>query len=258
MRSPSDRLLSEGAKTDKIDSEKLVHLLRSGLLKQVFHSGDDFIYLRKIVSGYEDIVKAGVRVKNQRSALFRASHKDGKKQTELKRAEDNFVLEGLDRSISSYEEEKKRYDTEFKRFAKKYKEVKLLKDVPGIGVINAVKVAARVVDPHRFERNSWWSYCVLVKLMKISGGKSYGTKSSKYCPQMKCVFKTATLAVIGVNNEFHDLYEHLITDKNYPPHTSRNAVSRRIAALTLGVLKSGKKFKPYRERKNVDSKKTTS
>lgn len=40
-----NKLLSEGAKTDKIDSEKLVQLLRSGLLKRVFHSNDKFIYL---------------------------------------------------------------------------------------------------------------------------------------------------------------------------------------------------------------------
>ena len=171
--------LGEGAKTDKIDAEKLVHLLRSGLLKKVFHSGDDFIYLRKIVSGYEDVVKSGVRVKNQRSALFRASHENSKKQTELKRAEDNFVLSGLDRSIISYEEEKKRYETEFKRLLKKHKEIRFLKNIPGIGVINAVKVA-------------------------------------------------------------------------------RNAVSRRIATLTLGVLKSGGKFKPCRERKDVNNKKTVS
>ena len=248
---------AKGQKQTKIDAGKLVHLLRSGLLKKVFHSGDDFIYLRKIVSGYEDVVKAGVRIKNQRSALFRASHENSKKQAELKRVEDNFVLEGLDRSIASYEEEKKRYETEFKRLSKKHKEIRFLKNIPGIGVINSVKIVARVVDPHRFDRNSWWSYCGLVKLVKLSGGRSYGTKSSRYCPQMKCVFKTAALAVIGGNNEFNELYEHLMTEKNYPPHTARNAVSRRISSVTLGVLKSCENFKPW-EKKNVDNKTTAS
>ncbi len=71
-----NRLLSEGPKTDRIDAEKLVQLLRSNLLKPVFHSGDEFVRLRKLMSGYEDIVKAGVRLKNQRSALFRAIGKE--------------------------------------------------------------------------------------------------------------------------------------------------------------------------------------
>ena len=93
-----NKLLSEGAKTDKIDSEKLVQRLRSGLLKRVFHSNDKFIYLRKIISGYEDVVKAGVRVKNQRAVLLRSNFSA---TDELKRVEDIFVLDGLDRSIAS-------------------------------------------------------------------------------------------------------------------------------------------------------------
>lgn len=51
-----NRLLLEGPKNDKIDARKTVRLLRAGLLKEVFHSGEDFIYIRKIVSGYEDLI----------------------------------------------------------------------------------------------------------------------------------------------------------------------------------------------------------
>ena len=69
-------LLSEGGKTDKIDAEKLVKLLRADLLKEVYHSSSDFLDLRKIVSAYEDLIKLGVRLKNQRSALFRAYNKN--------------------------------------------------------------------------------------------------------------------------------------------------------------------------------------
>jgi hypothetical protein len=68
-----NKLLSDGSKSDKTDAVKLVQLLRGNLLKAVFHSGDEFLYLRKIVSGYEDLIKSGVRLKNQRWALFRKS-----------------------------------------------------------------------------------------------------------------------------------------------------------------------------------------
>ena len=85
-----NKLLSEGAKTDKIDAEKLVKLLKADLLKEVFHSGDKFIELRKIVSAYEDTIKAGVRFKNQRSALFRAYNKNHKVEVELAGHVDNF------------------------------------------------------------------------------------------------------------------------------------------------------------------------
>jgi len=68
-------LLNEGPKTDKIDAIKLVQLLKAGLMKEVFHSTDKFIYLRRIVSSYEDLIKAGVRVQNQRYALLRVCGK---------------------------------------------------------------------------------------------------------------------------------------------------------------------------------------
>jgi hypothetical protein len=75
-----NRLLSEGPKTDKIDARKLVQLLKAGLMKEVYHSTEKFLYLRRVVSGYEDLVKAGVRLKNQRSALLRACGLSGNKK----------------------------------------------------------------------------------------------------------------------------------------------------------------------------------
>jgi len=70
-----NRLLSEGPKTDKIDASKLVQLLKANLVKEVYHSTDTFLYLRRVISGYEDLIKSGVRLKNQRHALLRACGK---------------------------------------------------------------------------------------------------------------------------------------------------------------------------------------
>ena len=137
-----NHLLSEGPKTDKIDSCKLVKLLRTNLLKPVYHSHDDFIYLRKIVSGYEDVVQDGVRCKNRRASLFRSCHLEHKLNKKLSRAEDQFVLDGLDKSIQLYMAEKKRYETEFRRLSRKHKEIRHLMSVPGLGLINSVKVLA--------------------------------------------------------------------------------------------------------------------
>jgi Transposase len=93
-----NRLLSDGPKTDKIDAKKLVLLLKNGLLKPVFHTTDELIELRKAVSGYEDMVKAGIRLKNQRSALFRGQGKDKREET-IKGVMDQFVLSGIDEGL---------------------------------------------------------------------------------------------------------------------------------------------------------------
>ena len=242
-------LLSEGPKTDKIDASKLVQLLKAGLMKEVFHSTDKFIYLRRIVSGYEDLVKAGVRLKNQRYSLLRVCGKSGfeKKDVQLDSRDEQYVLDCLERQIQIYVEEKKGYEKEFERLARKYPEIRHQKSIPGIGLINAVKIVARVVTPFRFSgKGNYLSYSGLIKHEKISGGKSYGKKNPRFCRMMKCVYKSGVLAAIGGKNPINDYYEYLITEKGYPEFNARNNACRRLAVLSFGVFKSGKKYTPYR------------
>jgi transposase len=239
-----NRLLSEGPKTDRIDAEKLVTLLKAGLLKPVYHSGDKFFELRKFLSGYGDIVKSGVRMKNQRDAILRGSGTSGLEGIDPG-SYDRFVIEGLDRSIKCYEEDKRRYEQEFRKICKENKLIGRLSTIPGIGAIGAVKIAGIVVDPKRFkDKSAWLSYCGLVRHDKISGGRSYGKKKTRYCRAIKSVFKTAAISVLRDNakNVFKRYYDYLIGEKGYPEHDARHAVARRIAVITLGVFKENKKF----------------
>jgi hypothetical protein len=242
-------LLNEGPKTDKIDATKLVQLLRADLLKEVFHSDDKFIYLRRVVSGYEDLVKSGVRLKNQRYSLLRVCGKNGyeKKDTKLSSNDEQYVLESLDRQIQNYEEEKKRYEKEFNIISKKYPEIRHQRGIPGIGLINAVKIVARVVTPHRFpEKGNYLSYSGLIKHDKISGGRSYGKKNPRYCRMMKCIYKSGVLAAIGGNNPINDYYMHLIKVKGYPEYQARHKACRQLAVISYGVFKSGKRYQPFK------------
>ncbi|MCW7077497.1 MAG: transposase [Candidatus Syntrophoarchaeum sp.] len=244
-----NKLLNEGPKTDKIDASKLVQLLKAGLMKEVYHSTDKFLYLRRVVSGYEDLVKAGVRIKNQRYSLLRACGKNGKEKagSPIDSQGEQFVLDCLDRQIEAYETEKEGYEREFERLARKNSEIKHQKSLPGIGTINAVKIVARVVTPHRFpDKGHYLSYVGLIKLNKISGGRSYGKRNPRYSRQLKNVYKSGVLAALGGNNPIHDYYEHLIQEDGYPKFNARQKACRRLATLSLGVFKSGKKYQPFR------------
>ena len=250
-----NRLLSEGPKTDRLDAERLVKLLKTGLLKPVFHTTDQLIGLRKLASGYEDLVKTGVRLKNQRCALFRGQGK-GNREKKLEDPAEAFVLKGLDQQIDSYEVEKSRYEVEIKKHGKKHLIIGHLNQLHGIGVIGAFKIAARVVDPRRFkDKGSWLSYCGLIRHEKLSGGKSYGWRTPRYSRTMKCVFKTAALSVIHSegNNPFYDYYRFLLKERAYAEQHARHALARRIAVVALGVMKSGRPFEEERiqKRRNV-------
>ena len=248
-----NHLLSDGPKTDELDAAKLVKLLKEGFLKPVFHSADEFIYLRKLVSGYEDMIKAGVRLKNQRSALFRAQGKD-KGEKDLPQKVESFVLEGVDRGIEAYESEKARYEAEMGKQRKKHLMIRTLDGIHGIGVIGAVKIAARVVDARRFEdKGKWLSYCGLVRQEKLSGGRSYGWKQPRYCRTLKGVFKTAAMGAIGAKNCFNKYYDFLLNEKHYSEHNARHAVARKIATIAWAVMKSGKPFDPVKMAQGVQS-----
>jgi hypothetical protein len=252
-----NKLLNEGPKNDKIDATKLVFLLKAGLMKEVYHSNDKFLYLRRVVSGYEDLVRAGVRIQNQRYSLLRACGKKGNEKDGVKCDSwgDQFVLDSIDKQIMTYNEEKDSYEKEFVRLAKKHPEIKHQKSLPGIGDINAVKIVARIVTPFRFaDKGHYLSYSGLVKLDRVSGGRSYGKKNPRYCRQLKSAYKTGVLAAIGGNNPINDYYQHLIQDENYSEHNARHKACRKLAILSYGILKSGKKYQPFRRNhvKNIE------
>ena len=204
-----NKLLSEGAKNDKIDATKLVYLLRANMLKEVYHSGEEFIYLRKLVSGYEDVVKSGVRLKNQRSAFFRAEGLDHKRDKFLsKHGSGYFVLEELNGQLRLNESIKGKYDREFKKLSKKHKEIRFLKSLPGIGDIHSVLIVSSVVNIRRFKsKGHFLSYCGLITHEKMSGGRSYGKRKPRCYRPLKQVFKMA--AHIVTNEAQNNPYKNL-------------------------------------------------
>lgn len=249
-----NHLLSEGAKTDKLDASKLVQLLKADLLKEVYHSTDRFLALRRMTSGYEDLVQEMVRLKNQRYSLLRACGLEGYEERVQLSLVDQMVLEGMERRLATCEQEKGVYEKEFKKLAKKHPEVRYQMSLPGIGLIGAIKIVARVVSPHRFaDAGHFLSYAGLVKLERKSGMVLYGRKNSRYSRELKSVYKTGAVTAIGGNNPINDCYEYLIHEKKYPDYQARHRAARRLAILSWGVFKSGKKYEPFR-REHVKNK----
>ena len=243
-----NHLLKEGPKTDRIDARKLAELLRAGLLKPVYHSGEEFLRLRKLVRGYSGVVRAMVRVKCQHRALMWASGKDAE-SGEITGKTDRFVMEGLDRMLETCKAEKARYEAEFKHLTSRHRLMRYLKSVPGIGDIGAVKIVAIVVDAHRFPTvRHFLSYCGLVTLDRISGGKVYGRKSPRCCRELKSVFKTAARCTIREHNDnpMRDYYCHLLNEKNLASYNAAHGVARYIARVVFGILKSPAKYNPER------------
>lgn len=239
-----NHLLKDGPKTDIADAEKLVQLLKNNLLKPVFHCTDDFIKLRKLISGYTDLIKTNVRAKNQRSAMYRAQGKTLKE--DLSGEYENFVLTGIENRLANGEEEHKDYEIVFSKVLKSNKTVKNLMTIPGVGIVGAITLASHIVDPRRFKNKSkFLIYSGLRRLDKMSGGKSYGKRTPRHNRQLKQVFKVAAVACtrkVDQDNLFRSYFDFLVTERNYKDYEARHNIAQRIAVLTLGVMKSGKPF----------------
>jgi transposase len=244
-----NHLLQSGAKTDVIDAVKLCFLLRGGLLKPVFHKVDTLYYLRLLVSTYEDIVKAGVRILNQYDALQR-SHGPSFAEHVEERPDLRFIVQRQQEQIAIYEEQKAAYVDVFKRYCSTNKTLHNITQINGIGPVSAVKTLATVLDAHRFPRaHHFLSYCGLVSLPKDSGGRSYGRRQPRYSRRLKSVFKTAALAALNGQNPFREYYDTLVHN-GLDPDKARNSVARYLARVVYGMLKNNEPFEPYRWRKS--------
>ena len=251
-----NRLLTDGPKTDKIDAGKLCKLLKNGMMKEVYHSTNQMYELRKLVSYYDDEVRAGVRLLNQKSALYRAENKSWKKKQELEASRVNkFIVAQLDEKIESYREKKKKYEEEFEKISKKSKVLRSLKSIPGLGPISSVTILSIVIDGRRFKSsNHYLSYCGLVKHEKQSGGRSYGRRSPRYSRRLKAVYVSAAVRVASTENPLRQYYEYLLNEKKLPVYNAKNALARYIAKISLGIIKSGEKYKPYKWRESKKGK----
>ena len=123
----------------------------------------------------------------------------------------------------------------FEKLSRRFKEIRLLKSLPGIGDVHAVRILASVVNARRFKsKGHFLSYCGLIRHEKISGGRSYGKRSSRYYRPLKQVFKLAfhTVTQGRCNNAMKGFYEYLIREKGKSSEKARHEVARRLAVLS--------------------------
>jgi hypothetical protein len=146
-------LLVHGPKTDKLDAGKLCALLRAGLLHEVFHSDSTLYELRLLASGYDDVVRAGIRILNQKQALTLAHRDSG--------TTSDFVTGILNEQIDLYRRSKRQYEQRFAEIARRNILVRHQKELPGIGLRGAVRIVAVVVDAHRFPMHAMQSPATL-------------------------------------------------------------------------------------------------
>jgi hypothetical protein len=240
------------AKTDfKEAHEHALNLLSNVKIKHIYHSLDDFIELRSLVSGYKDLVQSTISDKNRYKALFRQSaiiksgeafYRDFELINSLRTNHQRFVAISLYERIAQLEKQKKLYEKQFESNVDRFKEIRLLTSVPGIGPIRANQIVAIVVSPYRFPtKYHFFAYSMLVGHKQMSDGKIYGCKRPKGQSDLKNIFKSSRLPVLKGSSALRIKYDLMISNGS-SQNAAYGALARTIASLVLGVWKSGKKY----------------
>ncbi len=236
---PAQNAQYKRAKTDKLDARNLANLLRGGYLRSVFHDGSKREKLRMLVSSYQDNVQETVRLKNRLKTTKRRARLFSKQDAP---SHASFIEERLTAQLNQSLITHKKYQELITKHVIQFKEAKFLMSIPGIAYIQSAKIIAQVIDPARFKNKyKFFAYSGLVKHPRISADRRYGSTHIWGNRTLKCVFKMAAHSAIKGDNALRELYTHL-RDRGLSDYSARNAVARKIAALSLALWKNKQLF----------------
>jgi transposase len=261
-------LLKEGSKSDKVDARKLADLLRTGMLRPVYHGENGLRTLRELARSYQTISKDLTRVMNRLKAVYRGwgipcagtqvyapRYREewlGKiPQTGVRRRAELLYqqrdgLQALRREVRG----------EFLAESRKQKAAKLLRQIPCIGPIRAGLLIALMQTPYRFRsKRQLWTYSGLgiethdsAQFRFVRGQLQRSKKPQQrrglnrnHNHAMKEIFKGAATRASCGTGPFHDFYAALLAT-GMKPEMARLTLARKIAAITLTLWKKEERF----------------
>jgi transposase len=261
-------LLKEGNKSDRIDARKLAELLRSNLLRSVYHGENGLRSLKELAHAYLTISKDLTRVMNRVKAIYRAwgipcagqsvynpRHREEwlSKITQVsvcRRAE--LYYEQMDALVLLRKQARQELLIE----SQKHQAWKLLRSIPSLGPIRSAVLMAVIQTPHRFRtKRVLWKYSGFGVVTHTSGDHRYVNgqleRSKKpvsvrglnpdHNHHLKDLFKGAAIQASTMTGPFREFYEALVA-KGMRPEMARLTLARKIAVITWTVWKKGVAF----------------
>ncbi len=264
-----NKLLGEGSKADKVDARKLADLLRTGLLRSVYHGHEATRKLKELVRAYETLSIDTQRTMARIKAIYRGRgiRTPGRGVYQPKQREQwlemlteagirqraAWLYEQLDQLRPRRRTAKQTMLTE----SRSHRAVGLLKTIPQLGPIRAAFIIATVDTPHRFRtKRQFWSYVGLAVVTHMSS--EYEMKAGRVVRRRKPVatrglnpncnhrLKQVFIAAAtgGSRYEPYGPYLEGLKQNGMRAEMARLTLARKIAAVALIVWKKGEAFDP--------------
>jgi transposase len=261
-------LLKEGSKSDRIDARKLAELLRSNMVRSVYHGENGVRTLRELARSYLAINKDLGRVMSRVKAIYRSwgipctgkqvyapryrSEWLGKIREAGVHRRAEFYYQQFD-ALRSLRQDVRR---ELLAEAQKHEAWKLLRTIPFLGPIRAALLIALIQTPHRFRtKRQLWTFSgfgietyssaehryVQGELQRAKKPASVRGLNRNHNHDLKNLFKSAATVAPAKPGPFQEFYERLLV-KGMRPEMARLTLARKIAAITLTIWKKGARF----------------
>jgi transposase len=176
-----NRLLAEGSKADKADARKLAELLRTGMVRSVWHGRQTTRGLKEMVRAYETFAVDTQRTMMRIKALYRSRGIATQGSAVYQRKDRDHWLKQLievgmqQRAAWLYEqldhvrELRKRAKAAVLIEGQRHRAVQLLRTIPQVGPVRAAQIVATAGTPHRFRtKRQFWSYSGLAVVTHTS------------------------------------------------------------------------------------------
>jgi transposase len=251
-----------------VDAHKLADLLRTGMLRPVYHGENGLRTLRELARSYQTISKDLNRVMNRLKALYRGwgiacagaqVYAPRYREEWLSKIEHEGVrrrAELLYPQLDGLQELRRMLRPELLAESRKHRAAKLLRQIPCMGPIRAARLIALMQTPHRFRsKRQLWTYSglgiethdraqyryVRGELQRAKKPQQIRGLNQNHNHEMKEIFKgAATRASCGVG-PLRDFYVALL-DKGMKPEMARLTLARKIAAMALTLWKKEERF----------------
>jgi len=264
-----NKLLGEGSKTDKVDARKLADLLRTGMLRSVYHGHETTRKLKELVRAYETLSIDTQRTMTRIKAIFRGRgiQTPGRGVYQPKQREQwlrmltepgvrqraGWLYEQLDQLRALRRKAKQAMLSE----SREHRAAGLLKTIPQLGPIRAAFIVATVDTPHRFRtKRQFWSYVGLAVVTHMSS--EYEMKAGRVVRRRKPIatrglnqncnrrLKEVFIAAAtgGSRHKLYGPFLERLKQNGMRAEMARLTLARKIAAVALIVWKKGVEFDP--------------
>jgi transposase len=251
-------------KTDKRDSHMLAHLLRTGLIPEVYKRSQENRSYQRVLRQRVFYVGNQTRVKNRIRTLLAQQREEIR--VEVLRVKNIFSREGLanlkgldlpfgDKElvgglIKTYEHLGKRIRKSHalvEKLSWQLPEAQLIQTVPGFGVFFSVLVAVEIADIGRFEdEGKLHSYAGVIPSTHSSGEKTYHGRIVREGNRwLRWAAVEAVWPAIRADYDLRLYYER--RKKRKGANMAKVATARRLLTIIYRLLKENRAYIPYKK-----------